>query len=499
MPGILDSLIAALAGGGQGLSQAMTAQQARQQRSFENQIQLATMDRQMRAFDDQAADRKHDNALADQARLDAQEKAKLDQAKSVYADAMPSGFDGVKPTEFDPAQVNMLRSSHLPIQGGGVNGLAGSPMPKPAVGSGDAPVGPQLPPIERPPTVGLDPQTAASLPGAFAPRPDAGPVPFTRPPQVGDYAKMEPLVKAQQARADEMWANRIIEKYGDNLSNAPAIEKSVILRVPHLAPLVKDPSLHVETTLQDESGIPVQTQDGGKTWMQVGTGKPAQGAIGRAPTPVNPEVMAATQAARAAAEGARTDARNDRSYQYEDTQLQGVRKPLMDQADRLGRLATTISKPNPTTDALVAPELLTAMAGGAGSGLRMNEAEIARIVGGRTAWEGIKSAAKRWQLDPNKDFLITPAQRGQIQNLLTHMNSRVQAKLAVVKQAGDTLINSTDVVSNRQAVSAMQDKLSQIESNAGRLMVVDPKGGLHFFDTPEEESMYKAAISKGPR
>jgi hypothetical protein len=59
---------------------------------------------------------------------------------------------------------------------------------------------------------------------------------------------------------------------------------------------------------------------------------------------------------------------------------------------RFGRLRDTLNQKSPQADALVAPELLTVIAGGQGSGLRMNEAEIARSVGGRSHLEDLKAA-----------------------------------------------------------------------------------------------------------
>ncbi len=87
--------------------------------------------------------------------------------------------------------------------------------------------------------------------------------------------------------------------------------------------------------------------------------------------------------------------RLDRSYQFNSTQLDKLAKPIEDQASRLERLQTTINQQTPQADALLAPELLTVMAGGQGSGLRMNEAEIPRVVGGRSNFESLKAALNK--------------------------------------------------------------------------------------------------------
>ena len=101
------------------------------------------------------------------------------------------------------------------------------------------------------------------------------------------------------------------------------------------------------------------------------------------------------------------DARLDRSYNKEVSRIDSVAKPVLDRADRLQRLKLSLDAQSPQADALIAPELLTAMAGGQGSGLRMNEAEISRIVGGRSKWESLKASMNQWSLDPSKALSIT--------------------------------------------------------------------------------------------
>src|ERR1051326_230465 len=109
----------------------------------------------------------------------------------------------------------------------------------------------------------------------------------------------------------------------------------------------------------------------------------------------------------------RGDARTDKSYQFSVGELDKVGKPITDAVARFGRLQDTIPKKPPQADALVAPELLTVMAGGAGSGLRMNEAEISRVVGGRSNLESLKAALNKWSLNPSQALSNTAAQRSE--------------------------------------------------------------------------------------
>ena len=54
------------------------------------------------------------------------------------------------------------------------------------------------------------------------------------------------------------------------------------------------------------------------------------------------------------------------------------------------------------------------MAGGQGNGLRMNEAEISRIVGGRTNWESFKAKLGAWQ-SPRKLQSLLPSLSGALE------------------------------------------------------------------------------------
>lgn len=172
---------------------------------------------------------------------------------------------------------------------------------------------------------------------------------------------------------------------------------------------------------------------------------------------------------RVAQEGQRLarapDARTDKSYQTANASLENLRKPIADQSERLARLADSVNQGTPQADALIAPELLTVMAGGAGSGLRMNEAEIARIIGGRSNFESLKSALNKWQIDPSKALSITSSQRDQIRKLMTSVQDRATAKLDAIYEASQGLIDAGDVETHRRIVSETRRKIDTI--NAG--------------------------------
>jgi len=159
-------------------------------------------------------------------------------------------------------------------------------------------------------------------------------------------------------------------------------------------------------------------------------------------------------------------ARSDQSVQYNSGELDKLENPISSAVQRLGRLQDTLDQHSPQADALVAPELLTIMAGGAGSGLRMNEAEISRIVGGRSKWEGLKAAAQQWSLNPETARSITADQDQQIRSLVSAVNTKLMAKSQALQSARDMLLNSDDPLVHRKAVNDARQALLGIDSGS---------------------------------
>jgi hypothetical protein len=156
-------------------------------------------------------------------------------------------------------------------------------------------------------------------------------------------------------------------------------------------------------------------------------------------------------------------ARADKSYQYNAGVLDKVGQPIEQAVQRMGRLRDTLAQGSPQADALVAPELLTVMAGGQGSGLRMNEAEISRIVGGRSNWETLKASVNKWSLDPAQANSITPAQRQQIHSLVEHVNQKLIAKQKLLDDARNQLLNTEDPHEHRNIVNKARQAMTQID------------------------------------
>ena len=159
--------------------------------------------------------------------------------------------------------------------------------------------------------------------------------------------------------------------------------------------------------------------------------------------------------------------REDRSYDKRNAELNAIGKPIADLNQRLGRLNDTIAQNSPQADALVAPELLTVMAGGAGSGLRMNEAEIARIVGGRSKWQDLQAAINKWKTDPKAARSITTEQQQQIHALVKTVGDKLQQKQDIMNDAYQQLSATDDVKEHRRIVNGVRDAFSKIDKGEG--------------------------------
>ena len=154
----------------------------------------------------------------------------------------------------------------------------------------------------------------------------------------------------------------------------------------------------------------------------------------------------------------------EESYGRNTALIEKQRQPIDAQVQRLGRLNDTINQGNPQADSLIAPELLSVMAGGQGSGLRMNEAEISRIVGGRNQWQSLKAKLMAYQADPTKPFSFTDIQRQETRALLGVVTQKLNQKEDLLNGAQQTVATSQDPLEHRQAVSNLQQQLTAIDN-----------------------------------
>ena len=196
------------------------------------------------------------------------------------------------------------------------------------------------------------------------------------------------------------------------------------------------------------------------------------------------QTNALRQQTQGVAQQSHDDARLDRSYQFNQGRLDKMRTPVDQLATRFSRLQDTLAQGSPQSDALVAPELLSVMSGGAGSGLRMNESEISRIVGGRSKWQDLQAAAQKWSTNPATANSITADQRTQIHALVSAVGAKVAAKQQILSDSENQLQGATDVNSHRRILADTTNKLGAIDGG-------NSSGGAN--NSPSQQSGSKAA------
>ena len=156
----------------------------------------------------------------------------------------------------------------------------------------------------------------------------------------------------------------------------------------------------------------------------------------------------------------------EKAFEYSDKALSSLSAPISQMQMRMGRLKDTLAQGTPQADALAAPELLTIMAGGQGSGLRMNEAEIARIVGGRSHWENLRAAAQKWSTDPETANSITADQRQQIRALVQTVDAKLIQKQNILNEAGQNLLEAKTPEEQHKVIIEARRALTQVDSGS---------------------------------
>jgi len=182
--------------------------------------------------------------------------------------------------------------------------------------------------------------------------------------------------------------------------------------------------------------------------------------------------------------------RSDTSYYKNRDAIDKFKIPLDETVGRLSRLEDALKARTPAADALIAPEILTVMAGGRNSGLRMTEAEILRIVKGRSNFESMKAALNKWQSDPSKALSITDAQRQQMRDLVNEIGSKIRMKQGLMQSAHDQLLLTDDPMDHRRSYADLSRAISEIDS--GKVRYIQGNNGAWVKFTLEGEKWVKA-------
>jgi hypothetical protein len=156
------------------------------------------------------------------------------------------------------------------------------------------------------------------------------------------------------------------------------------------------------------------------------------------------------------------DAANDKGYQFNSTQLEKIRTPIDALANRMSTLTQNTNFHTPQADSLLAPEILSVVAGGQGSGLRMNQAELERIAGGATKWTQLQTELNKWSTDP-AHATFTDEQRNQMRQIVGAIQQKVSTKQGILEYSEQRLIDAADRKEQRQVVADTRKLLDAVD------------------------------------
>jgi hypothetical protein len=177
------------------------------------------------------------------------------------------------------------------------------------------------------------------------------------------------------------------------------------------------------------------------------------------------------------------NARNDRSYQFESKRVDDLGKPVAQTAQRLSNLDETLRNGRTVSEALVAPELLSILAGGQASGLKMTDAELNRINGARGFWADLKVKVSKFNPNDQSTLVLSPDQKVAIRKLYDAVRTKVSAKSDAIDQAYQDLVHAESIQDHRSITTRLKQQLNEIDSgkpksNSPRVVKFDAKGNI---------------------
>ena len=129
----------------------------------------------------------------------------------------------------------------------------------------------------------------------------------------------------------------------------------------------------------------------------------------------------------------------------------------------------------------------------------MNEAEIERIVGGRSAWQNLQAAIQHWSTNPDDARSITADQDKQIRALVGVVGQKITAKQKIIEDAESALLDAQSVEGHRRVLADMQNKLNAIDAggeggtstaNSQARQSAPPAGATHIVPGPDGKNHY---------
>jgi len=195
------------------------------------------------------------------------------------------------------------------------------------------------------------------------------------------------------------------------------------------------------------------------------------------------QAAAAKAAADQARQEAEVQAKLEKSREYQQNWLNTQSKMVDPGMDRISKARQMLNANNGPGDFAAMMELVPAITGGAGSGVRLTGKEIDMIWHSRSAWDEFWGKLQHWK----DGTLFTADQREKAKAMLDRLADKSQAKQEVIRWASGRLGQSTagpDWQRNHWSIRQQaEQELSDIDQHA--IALRDSKGKLRYFDNTE--------------
>lgn len=172
-------------------------------------------------------------------------------------------------------------------------------------------------------------------------------------------------------------------------------------------------------------------------------------------------------------QGAREDARSDRTYTTALKEFDALSKPLSDTSSRLSNLEESLRQGTPVALGAAATQFVTALEGGMGSGLRISKYEIDKTFGNMSVWQHFKLQAQKLATDPNAAQGMTPEFQNQVHMLAAIAKSKIDGKQHLLILARRELDAAVSIQDQRKVNTKLREHLASIDE--GHLQYHDGK------------------------
>ncbi len=153
----------------------------------------------------------------------------------------------------------------------------------------------------------------------------------------------------------------------------------------------------------------------------------------------------------------------ERSYNARDAELNKLKDKVDTGLTGIGQAKDLLAQNNPGANSLAAPAIIKAVVGGMGSGIRITQAELNTINGGRGKIDNFKSWLTSWSSDEKAYQALLPDQKIWLNGVLDKMAEKFAAKQLLISGASQALIDAKDATTHKQVIKDLNDHLEAID------------------------------------